>query len=169
MDVSHLLMGERLSRPSPRRDARGIWRRDPSPVWDWLYHLDDGTRLWVIRHLCAPYGQDGTPPDVVATMAGYDDYNAWTAAVSQHAERGRERQASRDWDQLEPDAYDVLLGPDELASLLQVNRGTIRQWRHRGILPEPDMVLSSLPIWTLATIRDWAAYTGRTTDQPETK
>jgi hypothetical protein len=73
---------------------------------------------------------------------------------------------SDEWD-LEPldEPDDTLLGPDELAELLQVQRATIRQWRARGILPPADLELSGLPIWRHATVTSWACHTRRTLEE----
>jgi hypothetical protein len=55
----------------------------------------------------------------------------------------------------------IFAGPSEFAKEVKVKEPTIRQWRHRGLLPEPDMVLSGMPVWTLRSIREWASQTGR--------
>lgn len=55
-----------------------------------------------------------------------------------------------------------LVSPVEIADRLGVPVGTVHQWRHRGVLPEPEWVLSRIPIWRWATIRQWADDTGRT-------
>jgi hypothetical protein len=59
--------------------------------------------------------------------------------------------------------YDVQqwVGPDEICEMLGVKRPTIAQWRFRKILPEPTVVISSLPIWNRAVIEKWAKKTGR--------
>jgi hypothetical protein len=48
----------------------------------------------------------------------------------------------------------TLLGPAELAEFWGVTRGAIRQLRRRGQLPRPDLVLSGMEVWTLATIEN---------------
>ncbi len=57
---------------------------------------------------------------------------------------------------------DVPLGLVEVADLLGVKRSTADVWRVRGVLPEPDGMLSGRwPYWWPATIRDFAIATGR--------
>lgn len=53
------------------------------------------------------------------------------------------------------------VGPEEIAERLGVRRDTVHKWRHRGVLPEPDWIISSLPVWEWETIRAWAENTGR--------
>ena len=55
-----------------------------------------------------------------------------------------------------------LVGPGEVADLLGVKRGTIRQWRLRGLMPEPAMSFQAgsgkgtiLPVWYAADIVKW--------------
>lgn len=53
------------------------------------------------------------------------------------------------------------VGPQEIATLLGVKHATVKQWRHRRILPEPLAVISGVPIWRRSTIERWARSTGR--------
>ena len=48
-----------------------------------------------------------------------------------------------------------VVGLVELAALLGVERGTVRQWYHRGKLPDPDAVLAATPVWRTSTIERW--------------
>lgn len=48
-----------------------------------------------------------------------------------------------------------IVGLAELAGLLDVDRALVRQWYHRGRLPEPDAVLAATPVWRVATIQRW--------------
>lgn len=54
-----------------------------------------------------------------------------------------------------------LVGPHEVAALLGVKVATVHMWRSRGVMPEPDYVLSRVPIWRESVIRKWAKETGR--------
>lgn len=54
-----------------------------------------------------------------------------------------------------------LMGVAEVAALVGVKPGTVRIWRVRGDrmrhpLPEPDWIISGVPIWLGETIRAWA-------------
>lgn len=152
---------DKLARPVPVR-RRGRLYRNPAAEWDWFYVLDAGLQAWIRRNVMAA---DGLPPDELAELAGWDDVETWGAALVSACNVARDRDVSSSWD----DTYAAdddgdLVGPDELAGLLDVSRATIRQWRHRGLLPAADLELSGLPIWTLRTVRDWAALTGRTID-----
>jgi MerR HTH family regulatory protein len=53
------------------------------------------------------------------------------------------------------------LGEMEIATLLGVQPDTVRMWRKRGRLPEPDGRVSGMPYWFRATVLAWAAATGR--------
>jgi len=53
------------------------------------------------------------------------------------------------------------VGIVEIADRLGVERGTVDQWRHRGLLPEPRWVVGGRPAWNLDDIHDWAEETGR--------
>jgi len=54
-----------------------------------------------------------------------------------------------------------LLGIPEIARLLDVQRGTVGQWRFRNLLPDPDQKLQVTPAWWDSTIRAGAMSTGR--------
>lgn len=54
-----------------------------------------------------------------------------------------------------------LVGPDEVAELLGVQRHTIVVWRHRQIMPTPAVVLSGVPLWDRQDVEKWAHETGR--------
>lgn len=54
-----------------------------------------------------------------------------------------------------------VLGTGEVAKLLGVNRRTVTMWRYRGILIEPDYVVSGAPAWQRKRILRWAKETGR--------
>jgi len=54
------------------------------------------------------------------------------------------------------------VGMNEIARRLGVPRATVDTWRHRGHLPEPDLVLGPRQLlWAWRTIEAWARETGR--------
>ena len=55
----------------------------------------------------------------------------------------------------------LMLGAAEIAILLDVQPGTVSQWKFRRILPEADYVLHCGDLWTRHTIERWARMTGR--------
>lgn len=56
-----------------------------------------------------------------------------------------------------------LVDIEAVAQRLDVKRQTVRMWRHRQILPEPDWYLNGGPIWKWKTVQVWAEETGRLT------
>ncbi len=59
-----------------------------------------------------------------------------------------------------------LVGLTDIPPMLGIARQTARQWRQRGVLPEPQAVVSGNPVWERRTIIDWALETRRA-DRPE--
>ncbi len=59
-----------------------------------------------------------------------------------------------------PRTFD-LVGLTDIPELLGIARQTARQWRTRGVLPEPQAVVSGSPAWERRTIIDWALETRR--------
>ena len=59
-----------------------------------------------------------------------------------------------------PRTFD-LVGLTDIPDLLGIARQTARQWRTRGVLPEPQAVVSGSPVWERRTIIDWALETRR--------
>jgi hypothetical protein len=57
--------------------------------------------------------------------------------------------------------------PDDLLGVIDAARhfgwrvDTVRKWRHRGLLPAPDVVVSGSPAWRAITLEAWAIRTGR--------
>lgn len=55
-----------------------------------------------------------------------------------------------------------ILGLQELAVLLEVNKRTPHAWKHRGVLPPADYSsINGLEAWNRDTILAWAKETGR--------
>ena len=50
-----------------------------------------------------------------------------------------------------------LVGIQEIAQMLQVDRSTVISWRHHGKLPEADYILSGVPIWYTTKIVDFCS------------
>lgn len=156
-ELDQLTRENQLARPIPVRDRWGRYKRDPGGQWDWFYALDADERAYLSRrHMGGTVG-----PDDIATWQGTDidtAMNRWVAA----ARRARAH-ADTLADDYETSSVDdnELLGPDEVADLLCVQRNTLAQWRKRGQLPEPYKVLSSLPIWRRCDVIEWAQLTNR--------
>ena len=59
------------------------------------------------------------------------------------------------------DEIDVVSLAD-IAARLTVEESTPRQWRVRGLLPEPDWTVGDgLPLWAWDTVTGWLAESGR--------
>lgn len=54
------------------------------------------------------------------------------------------------------------MGLAEIAQRMGVERGTVDQWRHRGLLPEPRWTVGGRPAWDWSDIAAWAKDTNRT-------
>jgi predicted site-specific integrase-resolvase len=48
-----------------------------------------------------------------------------------------------------------LVGLTQIAERLGVPRGTVDSWRHRGKLPEPNLMIGIHPYWEWSSIKDW--------------
>ena len=57
-----------------------------------------------------------------------------------------------------------LVDSAEIAVMLAVQRGTVKQWRRRGLLPEPAVTVGGRPAWRRDDILAWAVDTGRLPD-----
>ncbi len=54
-----------------------------------------------------------------------------------------------------------VVGPQEVADRLGVQRATVDRWRQRGVLPEPTWQLAGGPVWLWGDVAAWARRTGR--------
>ena len=59
-----------------------------------------------------------------------------------------------------PRTFDFV-GLTDIPPMLGIARQTARQWRSRGVLPDPQAVVSGAPVWERRTIIDWALATRR--------
>lgn len=50
---------------------------------------------------------------------------------------------------------DPLLGYREISEISGVGEATLRNYRRRGYLPEPDVMLADRPRWHDSTIKNW--------------
>lgn len=159
-EVDYLLRDNAMMRPTPVRDRWGRYKRDPGGQWDWFYALDPPERAYISRrHMVERFG---IGPDDIATWQDTDIDTAMARFVDA-VRRSRTSDPMDDDYAASCDDDDVteLIGPDELATLLCVQRNTIVQWRKRGQLLEPFMTLSGMPIWRKADVRDWAKLAGK--------
>ena len=53
------------------------------------------------------------------------------------------------------------VGSSDIAARLDVQVATVKMWRHRGLLPEPEWTVSGRPCWNWSSIQAWASSTGR--------
>lgn len=61
----------------------------------------------------------------------------------------------------DPDQLSIV-GLQEIAELLEVNKRTPHAWQYRKLLPPPDYPsVNGLKAWNRSTIMEWAARTGR--------
>jgi hypothetical protein len=57
-----------------------------------------------------------------------------------------------------------ICGPGEVAAIAGVRHRTVVVWRNRGIMPDPDAVISGVPLWREKRIVEWLRTTGRLSD-----
>jgi len=50
-----------------------------------------------------------------------------------------------------------LVGRQEIAAMLGVEVDTVKRWRLRGLMPEPLVVVSDMPMWRRRDIERWYA------------
>lgn len=53
------------------------------------------------------------------------------------------------------DPNEPLLGYREIAEQSGVGEATLRNYRRRGYMPEPDVMLADRPRWRSSTIQKW--------------
>ena len=90
--------------------------------------------------------------EVYGSRPGKEERRSVASRLRVHMDRRRGCPLSR---------HGPVVGPAEIAEMLDVRPSTVYQWRTRRILPEPDMQVSRQDAWWTTTIQGWAAETGR--------
>jgi predicted DNA-binding transcriptional regulator AlpA len=49
----------------------------------------------------------------------------------------------------------VLFGYRDIAEIVGISEGTLRNYCRRGYMPQPDVMLADRPRWREATITEW--------------
>lgn len=52
-------------------------------------------------------------------------------------------------------AINELVGPMEVADMTGLKLETVHQYRSRGQMPDPVVLISRTPVWTRDTINEW--------------
>lgn len=163
MTIALDLADIRLATP-PRKRQRG-------GEWDWWTDLSFGTQQAARRHMVA----DGMGPDELAGVLGCEIDEAcrrWLEMIGLESVTGQLRAKSiAESDRPETELYAMgdLLGPADIAEMLDVQPGTIRQWLLRDLLPAPVYVNRSgrVRLWAYDDIDRWARATGRRVEVTE--
>jgi hypothetical protein len=58
-----------------------------------------------------------------------------------------------------------IMGLAEIAAAADVQYRTAVMWRHRGILPKPDGIVTGTPLWRERTVVRWLEDTDRMPDR----
>ena len=69
----------------------------------------------------------------------------------------------------EPPSHPDVVGLAEIAARLDVERGTVDQWKYRGLLPGPKWTVGGRPAWDWRDVVKWANETGRTVSREVTR
>jgi len=133
-----------------------------SPEWDeW--------RTWPARdrnRLKRFLGGGALTPDELATELGCscdEALRTWRDACFVALDAGRsDRVDAWEWEMAEAAAVLAeIIGPHEVAEMLEVSVGTVHQWRKRDAIIAPSRIVSGVPLWTRAEILGWALETRR--------
>ena len=124
---------------------------------DWFYQLDESERVYLQRNYMG--GEIG--PEDVATILCCSIDEAMATWLTRAGSGGCDP-LDDDYQTCDDDDVAQLVGPKEVAAMLQVGPNTINVWRSRGILLEPFVTISDMPIWRREDVKDWAHLTGRT-------
>lgn len=156
---------ERIHALKVRRPPKGVAKRGGE--YDWYFALPAGQRSRISRDFMAD-APDGLTPDHVATILmaeSVDDAMEYWLSVIRLSRAYSEISEDDLWGPAPAydDAVSVtdLVGPLEVAERLGVKVTTVHQWRFRGVIPQPTVVVSNTPIWAWAELEHWALETGR--------
>jgi len=160
---------ERIEAFKVRRPVRVDGRRPAGGEWDWYYALPRGERAAVSRDFMDP---DGILPDVLAGHLAMEIDEAmahWLDCVRMTRRGGRlgtKVSDADEWGSYDDHVstrinLDDLVGPAEVAAALGVAHRTVHQWRLRGVMPEPLVILTGTALWSWPDIESWAQATGR--------
>ncbi len=116
-------------------------------------------------------GHGGEPDETLSVhRSAVDAWEAWADELDELRARPGQSKAylarcvvgpdGRPMDE-DPRAQAVAVGVAEIAALLRVEAQTARNWRTRGVLPEPDWTVSGGPAWSWPRVAAWAMRTGR--------
>ena len=157
------IRADKLGRPHVERDMHtGRWKRDPGAEWDWFYALPADQRSFIQVNYMV---KGGIRPDVLASRChmSVDEWAEEWLEVIRDVQRGgrdplewwpEEREEPAEWDRSIPE----LVGMRGIAELLGVSPSTPRQWKARGQLPPPTMVIDgTFAVWTVESILEWFA------------
>lgn len=124
--------------------------------WDWYYTLDGKLRKRLLR-FCR---RGGIGPDECAAYSGFEYVDQWADALVAALKAPRDTKS-------EPAPFaqmlaaDELVGPVEVAAMLDVAPNTVHVWAKRGVLPAPWATISATRLWSRWEILEWADETGR--------
>lgn len=101
--------------------------------------------------------------DDLEWQAAAQDVRRWSGQTSLHIHVPRWNRSGTSFSVSAVHERSVMdpVGIVEIADRLQMARSTVDQWATRGLLPERDWTVGGRPAWRWATIREWAARTGR--------
>lgn len=166
----------------PSDDVRWLWSLTPDGA-AWRDLLERLTRLWIVTHRVAPAarglaahmagveGREARPPRALlkalvqpAVTELWDDIRAGAiaadtadTAIAAYLADGPVN-VDVEVRRFVPSPSDEPVGLAGIAERLGVQRGTVDQWRQRGVLPKED---GDGPSWRWSTIHEWADSTGR--------
>ena len=149
---------EPIKRPPVGRGRDGRLTRASSGEWDPFQTARDDVQRWARRHLMAA---TGCTPDDLASMAGMEVSEWWTAVLDEVAGIIDDDRDNDDRDDDGRVHLDEIMGAAEVAEWLGVTESAVRKMRQRGQLPIADAIVSRNPVWTRRTIERWGIDSGR--------